>query len=1018
MLDIKELDNLEVLHRNRLDSRAYFIPYKAVENALTFERTKSDRYKLLNGMWKFMYSETPEESPEGFYNEDYITEDWYEVRVPGNWQMQGYGYPHYTDLIYPFSMNPPFVPKENPTGCYKTDIHIPKNWDGSRIILRFEGVDSGFHLWINGKEVGYSQGARMPSEFDITEYVNLGKNDLSVRVYQWTDGTYIEDQDMWWLSGIFRDVIVMAREKISLKDFFLKTKLDEDYKDAKLSIESTFENINVKNVEGYSIEYILMDENNENVIEPVVLKAVDFKGKQEKVMKTDIEVKNPKKWSAEDPYLYNLLIKLKDKEGELVEVIPSKIGFRMIEKVDGNFLVNGVAIMLKGVNRHEIHPDLGRAVPIHSMIEDLKLMKEHNINAIRTAHYINHPEFYNLCDEYGFYLIDEADLECHGFELTGDIGEISKDPKWKEAYVERAERMIQRDKNHPSIIIWSLGNESGFGCNFEAMADYCHKKDDTRLVHYEGDFNVEVADLGSTMYSNHGRMEEHGKKDSDKAHILCEFAHAMGNGPGGLKDYWDIITKYERLQGAFVWEWVDHGIREFTEDGREFFTYGGDYGDFPNNSNFCCDGLVRPDRMPTPGLNEYKKVIEPIKIEEVNLGKGKFKVKNLFDFINLDDYKLNWSLKGDGEVLQSGTISLDGIEARSECEVEIPVDLTKEYRTRTDLWLNIYFVTDKVTNLLDHGHLVAYDQFKVLDRDIKLRELDVDNMEDLKVDVGRVNIEVQGSNFAIVFNKIKGELVSYIYQGVELIESAPKLNLWRAPIDNDMYTVKEWKEKGLDLALHNVRKTNVKINKTYVDIDVEVLVGPANGTWNIELDYKYRIYGNGSVDISYKGKPNAKNKLPETFPRIGLQMGIPEILNRVQWYGKGPGEAYIDSKEGTLVDLYKSTVEDLYMPYVFPQENGNRTDVKWFHMVDERGLGFEVEAEKELNFSAHNYTMKDLEEAKHLTDLHERDFITLNIDYRHNGLGSNSCGPRALEKHELKPEEFEFKLRFSPVYLD
>ena len=1018
MLDIKDLDNLKVLHRNRLDSRAYFIPYKNEDDALTLERRKSDRYQLLNGMWKFNYSETPEESPEGFYEEEYSTEDWDDIRVPGCWQVQGYGYPHYTDLIYPFPVNAPHAPRENPTGCYKTEFNIPKNWDGSRIILRFEGVDSGFHIWVNGREVGYSQGARMPSEFDITELVRQGKNTLSVRVYQWTDGTYIEDQDMWWLSGIFRDVKVMAREKVALKDYFVKTTFDEKYEDASLSIESTFENNTKDGIKDYEIEYVLMDDNYENVIEPITLKNVEINREQEKVFNTEVKIENPRKWSAEDPYLYRLLIKLKDSEGNILEIVPGKVGFRQIELKDGNFYVNNVAILLKGVNRHEVDPDLGRSISIESMRKDLELMKQYNINAIRTAHYTNHPEFYNLCDEYGFYVIDEADLETHGFEITGDLSELAKDPKWEAAYVERVERMVQRDKNHPSIIIWSLGNESGMGPNFDAMRDYCHKHDDTRLVHYEGDAEQKVGDISSTMYSNHEKMEAHGKKDSDKPHILCEFAHAMGNGPGGLKEYWDIITKYDRLQGGFVWEWVDHGLREYTEEGVEYFTYGGDYGDFPNNSNFCCDGLVRPDRMVTPGLDQYKKIIEPIKIEKVDLDKGIFTVKNLFDFINLDDYSLVWTLKADGEILQTGSVGLEGIEARSEGEVVIPVDLTRNYKTETDIWLNIEFVINKNTKCLDKGHVVAYDQFKVVDREIELEKLDKETMEDLEVEVTVPNINIKGSNFDIVFNQIKGELTSYKYQGVELIKKAPKLNLWRAPIDNDMYTKEEWKKKGLDLVLHSIQDVDVKINKTHVEIEVEALVGPANGTWFIELEYEYDIYGDGTIDLEYEGKPVAYNELPETFPRIGLQMEIPEIFSDVEWYGRGPGEAYVDSIDATQFDVYKATVDDLYMPYVYPQENGNRADVKWFYMTDARGLGFKVQAKDSLNFSAHYYTMKDLEDAKHLSDLVKRDFITLNIDYKQNGLGSNSCGPKALEKHELKPEEFEFKMRFSPVYLD
>lgn len=1016
MFKLNDWNDFDILHRNRLNSRAYFISYTDINSALTFDRGKSEKFKLLNGMWKFYYSNTPEESPEGFYENPYNIDDWDDIRVPGNWQVQGYGYPHYTDLIYPFPIDPPTVPSENPTGCYRRDFYIPEDWEGLQIVVRFEGVDSGFHLWINGEEVGYSQGSRMPSEFDITPFVKAGKNSISVRVYQWTNGSYIEDQDMWWLSGIFRDVAIIGRAPIHIKDFFIKTELDEKYEDAILKIETTLENIYSEKTDNYNIEYKLLDENLSPVVDSVVVEDIVVEG--EKTFSTDISIPKPNKWSAESPYLYNLLMILKDLKGEIVEVVPSKVGFRNIELKDGNFLVNGVPIMLKGVNRHEVHPDLGRAVPFYSMEEDIVLMKRHNINAVRTSHYPNHPRFYDLCDKYGLYIIDEADLECHGFELTGDIGEISKDPKWKNYYVERMKRMVERDKNHPCIIMWSLGNESGFGCNFEAMADWCHKKDSTRLVHYEGDFDVEVADVVSTMYSSHEKMEEYGKKKNmDKPHILCEYAHAMGNGPGGLKEYWDIFYKYKRLQGGFVWEWVDHGIRQYTEDGREYFAYGGDFGDEPNNSNFCCDGLLRPDRTPTPGLYQYKKIIEPVKVEEVDLKNGEVKVKNIYDFISLDHLQLSWNVEGDGKVLQSGILSMPHIEAGKSEVIKIPVDFDKEYNIKTDLWLNIQFVLAVDTDWAHKGHVVAWEQLKLPVEIANQTVMNVAKMPKLKMkeDVKFINIE--GYNFNLVFNKLKGQIHSWSYEGVNIMDEGPKLNLWRAPIDNDMYIAKDWKKKGIHLLHHRIDDVQTVVEEDrLVTITVKTLNSPPNGDWSLECDYIYKVYGSGDIEIKVKGNP--KGKLPETFPRIGWQMKLPEAMSRVEWYGRGPGESYVDSKEANPFGIYTSTVEDLYTPYVYPQENGNRTDVKWVSFNDSRGIGFLVLAEETLNFSAHYYTMEDIEKAKHLTDLTKRDFITLNIDYKHNGLGSNSCGPVPLPQHKLSPEKFEFSLRWKPYCLE
>ncbi|WP_077369487.1 beta-galactosidase subunit alpha [Anaerosalibacter sp. Marseille-P3206] len=1005
MADFKDLDNLEVLQLNRLDSRAYFMSFDDIDSAVTFERGRAKRFKLLNGMWKFYYSNTPEESPEGFYEKSFDVSNWDDIRVPGNWQLQGYGYPHYTDLIYPFPVDPPRVPSENPTACYRRNFYIPEDWSGLQVLLRFEGVDSGFHLWVNGKEVGYSQGSRMPSEFDITSYIKTGKNTLAVRVYQWTDGSYLEDQDMWWLSGIFRDVALIARNRVHIEDFFIKTKLDENYEDGVLSIETVIANIDSKAEGDYKIEYILLDEDFSKVGEKII-------GKPQNIINVEIPVNGPNKWSAENPYLYNLLQVLKDANDNILEVVPSKVGFRTVKVKDGNFLVNGVPIMLKGVNRHEVHPDLGRAVPFHAMEEDVILMKRHNINAVRTSHYPNHPRFYELCDRYGLYVIDEADLECHGFELLGDISQLSGDPKWEKAYVDRIERMVERDKNHPSIIMWSLGNESGFGSNFKSMTEWCHKRDDTRLVHYEGDFEVEVADVVSTMYSSHEKMEEHGKKDMDKPHILCEYAHAMGNGPGGLKEYWDIFYKYKRLQGGFVWEWVDHGIRRYTEDGREYFAYGGDFGDEPNNANFCCDGLLRPDRIPTPGLKQYKKIIEPVKVKEVNLSKGQVEIKNIYDFISLDHLNLHWNISGDGKTLQSGILDMPYIEAGSSEIVTIPFDLNKKYELNTDLWLNIQFDLAVDTDWANKGHVIAWEQFKLPYSSSKKSILAKQYMHSLNVEEDCKFINIEGYNFRLIFNKIKGQICNWNYEGVDILKEGPKLNLWRAPIDNDMYVVKEWRRKGIHQIQHRIDNVETNIDGKQVTVTIKDFVSPPNGDWAVECEYKYNVYGSGDVDMSIKGNP--KGKLPESFPKIGLQMKLPIDMSRVKWYGRGPGESYIDSNEASPFGIYCSSVDELYTPYSYPQDNGNRSDVQWVSLADERETGFVVIAEDMLNFSAHYYTTEDLESAKHLSDLNKRDFITLNIDYKNHGLGSNSCGPVPLPQHSLKPNNFVFNIRWKP----
>lgn len=1009
---LKDLDNLEVLHRNRMDSRAYFIPYDNKNSASTFVRGQSKSFKLLNGTWKFFYSDYPAQSPDSFYEQSCDISVWDDITVPGSWQLQGYGYPHYTDLIYPFPIDPPKVPSKNPTGCYRRSFTVPQNWSDKRIILRLEGVDSGFHLWINGSFVGYSQGSRMPSEFDITELIHIDEeNSLSVRVYQWTDGSYLEDQDMWWLSGIFRDVSLIAREKVHINDFFIKANLDDDCIQGALIIDGCIKNTSV-NDGSFRVEYELYDDS--------ALIAGEYKDNiyvsSSSFTEFNIctEIKNPKKWSAESPNLYTLLIILKAADGRVIEVIPQRVGFRRIELKNGNFLVNGVPIMLRGVNRHEVHPDLGRTVNYDHMVRDVKLMKQHNINAVRTSHYPNDPRFYDLCDIYGLYVMDEADLECHGFEAIGRYDMITNDPQWESSYVDRAVRMVERDKNHPSIIMWSLGNESSFGCNFEAMAKWIHDRDKTRLVHYEEDREGKVVDVISSMYSNHKKMEEFGNLENmDKPHILCEFGHAMGNGPGGVKEYWEIFKKYKRLQGGFIWEWADHGLRQYTSDGRQYFAYGGDFGDYPNNSNFCCDGLVMPDRTPSPGLIEYKKIIAPVKIEEEDIQKGKIKITNLYDFISLKDFNLNYSVVGDGKIFESGSLALPDILPHCSEAVMIPISKDKRYSLYTELWLNVEIATDKDCLWAERGHIIAWDQIKLPFADIISNNVGISEMERLKIAVDNsCSTVIIGSDFEYIFDKLKGELTQLSYNNTPVMISGPVLNLWRAPIDNDMYVAGEWKKKSLNNLLHRIDDVRIKSEDKYVIIDLLKYISPPNGDWAVELRECYRIYGSGEITLESKGHP--KGRLPDSFPRIGYEMRLPSDMQGVVWYGRGPGESYIDSRSANLVGLYEKNVDELFTDYVYPQENGNRTDVRWLTLKDKRGTGLFFGTEDAFNFSAFNYSKEDIENAKHTTDLTKRDYVSLYVDYRHHGLGSNSCGPVPLEEHSLIPEDFSFMFKFRP----
>jgi beta-galactosidase/beta-glucuronidase len=1011
-------NNHKVLQRNRLENRSYYIPYSCPESALTYQRQNSTGFKLLNGVWKFYYAPTPQEAPVDFYQEGFDASAWDNIDVPSSWQMKGYGHPHYTNVIYPFPVDPPYTPTENPTGCYRREFTLPADWMDRQLVLRFEGVDSAFHVWVNGQEVGYSQVSRMPSEFDISPFARPGRNTVSVRVYQWSDGSYLEDQDMWWLSGIFRDVYLLARTKVQLADFFVKTNLDQQYKDAVLDVDVTLANLTGADTGNYQLEMTLLDADKKKIGSQVSA-ALNLKQGRTTV-NLSMPVSNPNKWSAETPYLYHVLLVLKDEGGNTVEATASRTGFRTVELKNGNVLVNGKAVMFKGVNRHEHHPLLGKAVPYETMLKDVLLMKQHNINAVRTSHYPDDPKFYDLCDEYGLYVMDETDLETHGF--LENLEELSDNPEWEDAYIDRIARMIERDKNYPSIIMWSLGNESGFGRNHVAMYKWAKAKDPTRLVHYEGEtskhfkdetYELQACDFHSTMYTSVEEMDEVGKKTMKNPHIMCEYAHAMGNGPGALKEYWETFYAHKRLQGGFVWEWLDHGIPKQDEKGEAYYAYGGDFGDEPNDGNFVIDGLVFPDRKPSPGLLEYKKVIEPVLVEEKDLNKGMVRITNRYDFIGLDHLQAAWNLEADGKLLQQGTLALPEIAAGQSADVTVPFKAPETIEPGVDYWLNVRFVLAADTNWAEQGHEVAWAQFKLPISVPAAAAVKAEQMPAVACREEENTLVIEGAEFSLAFDKVYGVIKSWIYEGKSLLLKGPRLNFWHAPTDNEMNVRRDWKKLGLHMMKHRTDGFEWEQEGNRVTVKIQTRFAPPVWTWAYAAEYTYYVYGSGDVVLEVSGTPQGK-KLPDTLPRIGLQMIVPRDLERFQWYGRGPGESYVDSKEANRFGVYRAAVEELYTPYIYPQENGNRTDVGWVAATDLNGMGLLAVGMPKLNFSAHLYTMENLEEAKHTCDLVEQDSITLNLDYRHNGLGTNSCGPGPLEKYQLHAEEFQFSIRLKP----
>lgn len=1011
---------------NRLEARTLLVPYLDRTQALEGDHSQSPLYMSLNGVWKFGFFPNPQAVTEGFEAEDANLCDWEEIVVPSNWQMEGYGHPHYTNVQYPFPLNPPFVPTENPTGCYVREFEIPEDWDNRQIILSFRGVDSFFYVWVNGALAGMSKGSRVVSEFDISELVGVGPNKIAVQVIQWSDASYLEDQDMWWLSGIFREVSLSALPRTALYDVFAKPTLDRTYKNGQLSVDVTIRNVSVKTAKG-RVEAELLAPDGSALPASVLTKAklaADFSVKNEntEVVTLSADVKNALKWSAETPNLYTLLLTLKDAKGAVSQVVALKIGFRKVELKNGNFLINGEVIMIRGVNRHEFNCDLGRALTTDAMLQDIILMKRHNINAIRTSHYSNDPRFYQICDEYGLYVLAETDLETHGF-CEGPQpwkGNPANEPAWEKAIVERGTRMVQSFKNHACIFCWSLGNESSYAhgkeklaSNLVKMAAAMRKIDSSRFIHYEGDqADTLTVDLISHMYPDPKRWNDivNGYKGKYPA-IMCEYAHAMGNGPGGLETYWKTFYANKNMQGGFVWEWCDHGIRTFNDDGVEFFAYGGDFGDKPNDGNFVADGLVFPDKTPTPGLTEYKKVIAPVRVAAGKLEKGEVIVTNYYDFLTLEHLNPVWSVTENGRVIQSGMLAPLTTKPHTTETVKIPFTLPASPKPGAEYFLNLTFTLGRDTDWAPSGFEIAWGQLALPVKSpapahiMPAREINADEDEEL------IQIEANGSLFQ--FDKLDGRLCAWEKNGVPLIVEGPKFNIWRAPTDNDRNIKAKLHANGYNCAQHRLEDITLltgRKNETRVKVTAR-LAAPVH-RWGFLCEYIYNFQPDGSFRLDFSAKlQDAGLELPP-LQCVGFEMTLPETVTKAAWFGLGPGEAYSDSKEAQKVGYYKLPVEALSTNYTYPQENGNRHEVRRAAFYDDKMCGILVSGAPLFDFSAHHYTAQALEEAKHPHEIEYCDELVLNLNWKSAPLGSNSCGPLPEDKLLIKPGDFKFSMNF------
>jgi len=1025
-------ENTDVIGINKEPAHATLVPYHDIESSLNKDPETSPFYLSLNGNWKFKWVKKPSIRPKDFYEPEFDVSDWNEIPVPSNWQLHGYGIPIYTNVKYPYSVKKRRIPNidhnYNPVGSYRIEFNVPEDWKGREIFIHFDGVKSAFYIWINGKKVGYSQGSMTPAEFNITKYVKIGSNIVAVEVYRWSDGSYLEDQDMWRFSGIYRDVYLFSTPKVHIRDFFIRCEMDDVYKDTTLKVRAKIQNYGEESTESHKIEVQLLD-NEKQIVgsSPLMHETVKLNGNSEITLELEAYVKDPKKWSAESPYLYEIILVLKDTQNEIIEVERSSFGFRVVEIKNRQILINGKPVIFKGVNRHEHDPDHGRAVPLSRMIQDIEIMKQNNINSVRTSHYPNNPKFYDLCDKYGIYVLDECNLETHGLRNKLPKGK----EKWKAAVIDRMVRMVERDKNHPCIFMWSLGNEAGNGKNFILMKESALEIDSTRPIHYEGDYELKESDVFSAMYFSPKEVENVGKhkwvrtgvwkpvrpgKYKDKPFILCEYAHSMGNSLGNFQKFMDLFEKYPNCVGGFIWDYIDQGIRKISEDGKEFWAYGGDFGDKPNDRNFCINGILLPDRKPNPALFEVKKVYQNIKIQPIDLEKGKFRIHNKYNFIDLEFININWELTANGNIIQEGTLPKISIGPGETQEIEIPF---KKPVLEPDTEYHIMIKSSLKDNTLwaKKGHIIAWDQFKI-PFDVPSQRDEVDLLQNLEYDDLAHEITIKGIDFTISIDKNIGALRSYVYRGNELISNPIIPNFWRAPTDNDIgvafwipFIAKlrpKWKTASKKRKIVSI-ETN-KIDPSHIQIIIKSKVPYGKSKYVSTYD----IFGNGDVIIKNQFKPR-KNMI-----RFGMRMEIPEDYNYITWFGRGPHETYVDRKTGAAVGIYSLTVDELIHNYIRPQENGNRTDVRWVRFVNRDGVGLIINTvgSSFLNFSAWPYTLKDLEDAEHVHELPRRNKITVNIDYGQRGVGGSWLPIfLALDKDSklLKGKVYSYGFRIRPI---
>jgi beta-galactosidase len=1169
-------ENEQVLHLNTEPPRATFIPFATVDQALHENPTNSPYYFSLNGEWKFHWVGNPEERPAHFFETNFDDTIWTNIAVPSNWEMKGYGTPIYLGSGYPFKIDPPRVTGEpptnswtaytnrNPVGSYRRTFELPKNWDSRRVFIHFDGVGSAFYIWCNGARVGFSKDSRTPAEFDLTDFLQTGTNQIAVEVYRWNDGSYLEDQDMWRMSGIFRPVYLYSTAAARIRDFAVRTDLDSNYCDATLQIKPELAAHDLA-LSNWTVHVQLFDANDKPVLltassdttnrivkiktkdkadskadatskvkskstakaksksktaaksdakakdgkskkkpAPVIFTTTNLTRDADEILNADFSskildarmaqrgepkfawleanLKNPAKWTAETPNLYTLVLTLNDTNGNVVEADSCKVGFRKIETRGGQLLVNGQPIKLRGVNRHEIDPDTGYTMSDARMLQDITLMKQDNINAVRTCHYPDDPRWYELCDRLGLYVLDEANICTHGTR-----GFLANTPSWVGVFLDRAERLAERDKNHPSVIIWSMANESGYGPNFAAVSGWLHEFDPTRPVHYEGAQTTNDApktvDIIGRFYPRlanepyampedpwnlrWNKTLEIAQRTNDSRPVLAtEYAHAMGNAVGNLQEYWNEIYSHPRMLGGFIWEWCDQGLHKAqTNAPAEFFTaLGGDFGDAPNAGGFNIKGLVNAEREIFPKYYEVKKVYQPVEIAPLNLkpGKVELKITNRNSFLNLTNYEARWSVtSSEGNEIQSGILKPVDCAPGKNCEVKIPVEKIRDAKAGEEFWLRVSFHTREDSSWAKAGFEIAGQQF-ALPVKTPAKKNAVETFPPLKLFSTNDTVTVTGTNFSATFSRTAGTLTSWQLGGREMLAqttneaSGPALQLFRAPTDNDKgfgkWLARDWRKTGLTNLTPCVESfvitktsaseikfliltTNLATSTTVTNLDstnnaaspasdgddesANDLTGSTNLATNIvvrcicQVKTTWTIHGDGSLEMENEFTPIGK--LP-WLPRVGIVMSLAHDFEKVRWLGRGPWENYSDRKDATDMGLWQSTVTEQYVPYVRPQENGNKEDVRWLELADGQGNGLKISTvDQPFSFSALHFSVSDLATTRHDFELSPRPEVILSLDTIMSGLGNSSCGPGVLEKYSVPAKRYLLQLRFQPI---